>query len=118
MTPAPLARAAVIAAALAFAAPAAAGFLTGAQWLKLSAEEQAAYVAGVYDALVTYSTTTVEAEASAHYQTCAARARLTPESMAAGLKGDLGDDAKLLAEPAPGAFLNYIIKLCGKPQVR
>ncbi|MGO9358982.1 MAG: hypothetical protein ACLP1D_15120 [Xanthobacteraceae bacterium] len=109
------ARAAVAALALTLATPSLAGFLTGAQWLKLSAEEQAAYLAGVYDALVTYVTTPVEEQAIAHYQTCAARARLTPESMATSLKSALTEEPKLMSEPVPGPFLKYLVKLCGKP---
>jgi hypothetical protein len=108
----------VVAAALMLATPSLAGFLAGAQWLKLSAEEQAAYIAGVYDALVTYVTTPVEAEAVVHYQTCAARARLTPDSMAASLKSALTDEPKLMAEPVPGPFLQYLVKLCGKPETK
>jgi hypothetical protein len=111
-------RAALVALALTLATPSLAGFLTGAQWLKLSAEEQAAYVAGVYDALVTYVTTPVEVGAVAHYRTCAARARLTPETMAASLKSALTDEPRLMSEPVPGPFLQYLVKLCGKPETQ
>lgn len=111
----PLAVAAVV---LALATPATAGFVNGAQWLKLSAEEQSAYVAGVYDALVTYSTSTGESEVNIHYQTCAARARLTPESIVTALKKDFEADAKLMAAPMPGTFLAYLVRLCGRPEAK
>jgi hypothetical protein len=100
--------------ALALAPPARAGFLTAEQWLGLSAEEQAAYIAGAYDALVTYVTTPVEIEAIAHYQSCVAHAKLTPVTMATSLKDELGANPKLAAEPAPGAFLKYLVRLCGE----
>jgi hypothetical protein len=106
--------AAVTGLALTLTLPARAGFLTAEQWLGLNAEQQAAYVAGAYDSLVTYVTNTAEMEAIGHYQSCVAHAKLTPVTMATGLKDELGANPKLAAESAPGAFLKYLVKLCGE----
>jgi hypothetical protein len=106
--------AAVTVLALTLAVPVRAGFLTAEQWLGLSAEQQAAYVAGAYDSLVTYATNTAEMEAIGHYQSCVAHAKLTPVTMATGLKDELDANPKLATEPAPGALLKYLIKLCGE----
>lgn len=108
----------VIAAVLTGATPSFAVFLSAAQWLRLSEQEQELYVAGVYDAMVTLVTNTVEEAASIHFQTCAARARLTPESITASLKTELADEPKLMGEPMPAAFIKYIVKLCGKPELK
>jgi hypothetical protein len=111
------ARALITFAVMAFATPSFSAFLTGAQWLDMTAQDQVSYIAGVYDALVTLVTNPAEAQISAHYQTCAARAKLTPEQMAANLKTYISDNPKFRAEAVPGAFLGYLIAACGKPQL-
>jgi hypothetical protein len=79
-----LARSALVTAlTLAIAATAArAEYFTYSDWSQAPADFRAAYVAGLYDALVSFADSDKEAKVGTHYQDCVVRAKITSSQLA------------------------------------
>src|SRR4030095_10321463 len=100
---------------LAIATTAHAEYFTYSDWSKQPADFRAAYIAGLYDALISMAETNAEAKIGAHYQACVVRARMR--------NGQLAESTLLYGSVRPelqsggvgGVMINYLIQLCGKP---
>ena len=68
--------ASVTALMLAIAATAHAEYFTYSDWSQQPANFRAAYIAGMYDALISLADSDAEAKIGAHYQACVARAKM------------------------------------------
>jgi hypothetical protein len=90
-------------------------YFTYSDWSKQPADFRAAYIAGLYDALVSMAETNAEAKIGAHYQACVVRAKMR--------NGQLAESTLLYGSVRPelqsggvgGVMINYLIQLCGKP---
>ena len=105
----------VVAALMLAIATAHAEYFPYSDWSKQPADFRAAYVAGLYDALVSTAEANAEAKVGAHYQACAVRAKMR--------NGQLAESTLLYGSARPelqsggvgGVMINYLIQLCGKP---
>ena len=92
-----------------------AGYFAYSDWSKQPADFRAAYIAGLYDALVSMAETNAEAKIGAHYQACVMRAKMR--------NGQLAENTLLYGSARPElqsggvgeVMINYLIQLCGKP---
>jgi len=100
---------------LTLAAPAFAIFMTCSQWLSISPSDRIAYIAGVYDSLVTFAESAESAKAGMHYQNCIARSKMSPQQMSENIRAFVLPKAELHARPMPAAVLGYLFAVCGKP---
>jgi hypothetical protein len=100
---------------LTFASPAFAIFMTCSKWLSISPSDRIAYVAGVYDSLVTFAESADSAKAGMHYQNCIARSKMSPQQMSENIRAFVLPKAELHARPMPAAVLDYLLVVCGKP---
>ena len=100
---------------LALATTAHAEYFTYPDWSQQPADFRAAYIAGMYDALISLAETDAEAKIGAHFQTCVSQAKMTNSKLA---------ERTLLfgsARPSPrsggvgAVMISYLIQLCGKP---
>jgi hypothetical protein len=90
-------------------------YFTYSDWSKQPADFRAAYIAGLYDALVSMAETNAEAKIGAHYQACVVRAKMR--------NGQLAESTLLYGSARPElqsggvgeVMINYLIQLCGKP---
>ena len=100
---------------LAIATTAHAEYFTYSDWSKQPADFRAAYIAGLYDALISMAETNAEAKIGAHYQACVVRAKMR--------NGQLAESTLLFGTARPRlrsggvgeVMINYLIQLCGKP---
>ena len=69
-------RTASVAALMLAIATAHAEYFTYSDWSKQPADFRAAYIAGLYDALISMAETNAEAKIGAHYQACVVRAKM------------------------------------------
>jgi hypothetical protein len=107
--------ASVAALMLALATAAHAEYFTYSDWSRQPADFRAAYIAGLYDALISFADTDAEAKMGAHYQTCVARAKMRNTQLAERtlLFGTARPD--LQSGGVSEVMINYLIQLCGKP---
>jgi hypothetical protein len=107
--------ASVTALMLAIATTAQAEYFSYSDWSQQPADFRAAYIAGLYDALISLAETDAEAKIGAHYHTCVSREKMTNAQLA---------ERTLLFGPARTSLqsggvgtvmINYLIELCGKP---
>jgi hypothetical protein len=96
-------------------APALSVFLTGSQWLSMNASDQTTYVAGVYDALVSFVGSAEEARTASHYQNCVARSKMSPRQMSENIKAFVAGRPEFHAKPMAVAVGSYLFDVCGKP---
>ena len=57
-------------------------YFSYSEWSQQPADFRAAYIAGMYDALISLAETDAEAKIGAHYQTCVSRAKITNSQLA------------------------------------
>ena len=107
--------ASVAALMLAIATTARAEYFIYADWSQQPAEFRAAYIAGLYDALVSLGDTDAEARIGAYYQTCVSRAKMTNSQLAERtLLFGVGQPS-LRSGGVGTVMVNYLIHFCGKP---
>jgi hypothetical protein len=105
----------VVAALMLAIATAHAEYFPYSDWSKQPADFRAAYIAGLYDALVSMAETNAEAKIGAHYQACVRGAKMR--------NGQLAESTLLYGSARPElqsggvgeVMINYPIQLCGKP---
>ena len=68
-------------------------YFTYSDWSKQPADFRAAYIAGLYDALVSIAETNAEAKIGAHYQACVRRAKMR--------NGQLAESTRLYGSARP-----------------
>jgi hypothetical protein len=108
-------RIASVAALMLAIATAHAEYFSYSDWSQQPADFRAAYIAGLYDALVSMAETNAEAKIGAHYQACVVRAKMR--------NGQLAESTLLYGSARPElqsggvgtVMINYLIQLCGKP---
>ena len=108
-------RTASVAALMLAIATAHAEYFTYSDWAKQPPDFRAAYIAGLYDALISMAETNAEAKIGAHYQACVVQAKIR--------NGQLAESTLLYGSARPElqsggigtVMINYLIQLCGKP---
>ena len=90
-------------------------YFTYSDWSKQPADFRAAYIAGLYDALVSLAETNAEARIGAHYQTCVAQAKITNSQLAERTLLFGAARPSLRSGGVGDVMINYLIQLCGKP---
>jgi hypothetical protein len=99
---------------IALASPASATFYTYAQWSALPEYGRAMYIAGLYDGLVSIFRPEDHWIAS-HYRQCIGDAKMTNGQLAENIRAYASARPNLQGQPVTGAFIAYLIQLCGKP---
>ena len=84
------------------------------QWDRLSEAEQAIYIAGADDSLVSIASPS-SAAAARHYSRCLATNRLTSEQLARNVRAFVASRPDLQKGPVQGGLVNYLVELCGAP---
>ena len=84
------------------------------QWDRLNEAEQAIYIAGAYDSLVSIASPNT-ASAARHYARCAASNRLSSEQLARNVRAFVAGRPDLQKGPVQGGLVNYLVELCGAP---
>ena len=107
--------ASVTALMLAIGTTAHAEYFTYSDWSQQPANFRAAYIAGLYDGLITLAETDADATGGAHYQACVAQAKIRNTQLAENtlLFGAARPD--LRSGGVGVVLINYLIQLCGKP---
>jgi len=100
---------------LAIATTAQAEYFTYSDWSQQPADFRAAYIAGLYDALVSLSETDAEAKIGAHYQACVVRAKIRNSQLAERTLLFGAAQPSLRSGGVGQVMINYLIQLCGKP---
>ena len=108
-------RTATVAALMLAIGPAHAAYFTYSDWSKQPADFRAAYIAGLYDALISMSETNAEAKIGAHYQACVVRAKMSNGQLAESTLLYGSARPKLQSGGVGEVMINYLIQLCGKP---
>lgn len=106
-------RAIILAALLVSAAPANAVYFTYSQWESLPASMRAAYIAGMYDALTSFSDNDEGAAYARHYQACVSTAKMSTGQMAENVRIFASSRPELQGPSVGGAFIKYLVSLCG-----
>ena len=84
------------------------------QWDRLSESDQAVYIAGAYDSLVSIASPNT-ASAARHYSRCLASNRLSSEQLARNVRAFVASRPDLQKGPVQGGLVNYLVELCGAP---
>jgi len=84
------------------------------QWDRLSESDQAIYIAGAYDSLVSIASPNT-ASAARHYSRCLASNRLSSEQLARNVRAFVAARPDLQKGPVQGGLVNYLVELCGAP---
>jgi acyl-CoA reductase-like NAD-dependent aldehyde dehydrogenase len=108
-------RLASVAALMLAIATAHAEYFTYSDWSKQPADFRAAYIAGLYDAVVSLAETDAEARIGAHFQTCVSRAKITNSQLAERTLLYGSARSELRSGGVGEVMINYLIQLCGKP---
>ena len=108
-------RIASVAALMLAIATAHAEYFTYSDWSRQPADFQAAYIAGLYDALVSMAETNAEAKIGAHYQACVVRAKMRNGQLAESTLFNGSARPELQSGGVGTVMINYLIQLCGKP---
>jgi hypothetical protein len=95
--------------------PSHAAYYTYSEWAGLPPNFRAVYVAGMYDALTSFATTDADIKSAVHYQNCISRAKMQNTQLAENMLAYAGSRPNLQSGGVTGAFINYLIELCGKP---
>jgi hypothetical protein len=82
------------------------------EWDRLSEAEQAIYIAGAYDSLVSIASPNT-ASAARHYSRCVANNRLSSEQLARNIRAFVAGRPALQKGPVQGGLINYLVELCG-----
>jgi hypothetical protein len=107
--------ASVTALMLAIATTAQAEYFSYSDWSQQPADFRAAYIAGLYDALVSFSETDAESKIGAHYQACVMRAKIRNSQLAESTLLFGAARPSLRSGGVGEVMINYLIQLCGKP---
>jgi hypothetical protein len=84
------------------------------EWDRLNESEQAIYIAGAYDSLVSIASPNT-ASAARHYSRCVASNRLSSEQLARNVRAFVASRPALQKGPVQGGLVNYLVELCGAP---
>jgi hypothetical protein len=96
------------------AQPAAANFLTYAEWVRMNADMRAIYIAGAYDALITFAMSDEQRAVNAHYSNCITRSKMTVSQLAENVRKFAKDKPKL-QDFVETPLINYLYEYCGAP---
>jgi acyl-CoA reductase-like NAD-dependent aldehyde dehydrogenase len=108
-------RIASVAALMLAIATAHAEYFSYSDWSKQPADFRAAYIAGLYDALISMAETNAEAKIGAHYQACVVRAKMRNGQLAESTLFYGSARPELQSGGVGTVMINYLIQLCGKP---
>lgn len=101
-------------AGLLIAQPAAANFLTYAEWARMKADMRAIYIAGAYDALITFAMSDEQRAVNAHYSNCITRSKMTVAQLAENVR-QYAKGKPNLQDYVETPLINYLYAFCGAP---
>jgi len=101
-------------AGLLIAQPAADNFLTYAEWVRMKPDMRAIYVAGAYDALITFAMSDEQRAVNAHYSNCITRSKMTVAQLAESVR-QYAKDKPNLQDYVETPLINYLYEFCGAP---
>ncbi len=101
-------------AGLLFAQPAAANFLTYAEWARMNPDMRAIYIAGAFDALITFAMNDEQRAVNAHYNNCVARSKMTVAQLAENVR-HYAKSKSNLQDYVETPLINYLYEFCGAP---
>ena len=84
-------------------------------WDRMSEAYRVVYLAGAFDALVTYVTNEDGAKAASHYKKCVMDDRMTAIQLSRNVHAYVKAHPKLKGEKVQGGLLEYLQELCGLP---
>jgi hypothetical protein len=103
------------AAFVAVASPASATFYTYAEWTGLPEGGRAAYVAGLFDGLVTFIAHVEDQPMALHFNECIKNARMTNGQLGENVRVYASTRPNLQGQPVGAALIAYLHQLYGKP---
>ncbi len=101
-------------AGLFIAQPAAANFLTYAEWARMKPDMRAIYMAGAFDALVTFAMSDEQRAVNAHYNDCITRSKMTVAQLAENVR-QFAKGKPNLQDYVETPLINYLYSFCGAP---
>ncbi len=104
-------------AGLFIAQPAAANFLTYAEWLRMNPDKRAVYIAGAFDALITFAMSDEQRAVNAHYNNCIANSKMTVAQLAENVR-QFAKGKPNLQDYVETPLINYLYQFCGAPPQR
>jgi phage host-nuclease inhibitor protein Gam len=101
-------------AGLLVAQPAAANFLTYAEWARMKPDMRAIYIAGAFDALITFAMNDEQRAVNAHYNNCIAQSKMTVAQLAENVR-KYAKGKPNLQDFVETPLINYLYEFCGAP---
>src|SRR5262245_12278163 len=91
-------------------------YFTYAEWLRLSDEGRAAYIAGTFDSLVNHYDDEAGRAVANHYSECVTRAQLSSAQMGDKLRTYVNTRPELRTGTVQAALLKFLADLCVSPR--
>jgi hypothetical protein len=92
-----------------------AAFYPYSKWDRLSSAERVAYISGVIDTMINYTTDEDGVKWSRHYYNCIKRTNMQNGQLANNLQEYVGVRSDLQKGTVQEAILHYLGELCGSP---
>jgi hypothetical protein len=92
-----------------------AAFYPYSKWDRLSSGERVAYISGVIDTMINYTTDEDGVKWSRHYYSCIKRTNMQNGQLADNLQGYVRARSDLQKGTVQEAMLHYLGELCGSP---
>jgi Rap1a immunity proteins len=93
-------------------------FYSYPQWAALDETHRAAYIAGVFDALLGLVRDETDLPVTKHYDNCITRANMTNGELADKVIAFVKTRPDLQRRSVSGALINYLVTFCGPPPLR
>ena len=84
-------------------------------WVRMSGDNRAAYIAGVVDSLTVYADSNAGRKAASHYFNCLLRTKVADGQLAAQVEAYVTARPQLRGGTVQGALIAYLKELCGLP---
>ena len=84
-------------------------------WVRMSEDNRAAYIAGVVDSLTVYADSNAGRKAASHYFNCLIRTKITNGQLADQVEAYVTARPQLRGGTVQGALIGYLKELCGLP---
>jgi len=84
-------------------------------WVRMSGDNRASYIAGVVDVLTVYADSNAGRKAASHYANCLIRTKLTNGQLADQVEAYVTARPQLRGGTVQGALIGYLKGLCGLP---
>jgi hypothetical protein len=92
-----------------------ANFISYLQWSALPEDQQSMYMAGAYDSLVTFVSTSEENQIARHRTECLAKSGMTNKQLSQNVLSYATTKPDLQGGSVQKALVRYLLELCGLP---